>query len=61
MIPYTERHFQRVDKLLQKSFIVDYTLHRMDKLKNKRGEDDDEELATHPELAATLTKRRRHS
>ncbi|KAL6073157.1 U3 small nucleolar RNA-associated protein 13 [Balamuthia mandrillaris] len=29
LIPYTERHFQRYDKLLQKSFIVDYTLQAM--------------------------------
>jgi len=26
LIPYTERHFQRIDKLLQKSYIIDYTL-----------------------------------
>jgi hypothetical protein len=29
MIPYTERHFARLDKLIQKSFLLDYTLQRM--------------------------------
>jgi U3 small nucleolar RNA-associated protein 13 len=29
LIPYTQRHFQRVDKLVQKSFIIDYTLQAM--------------------------------
>ncbi|KAJ2779012.1 U3 small nucleolar RNA-associated protein [Coemansia javaensis] len=30
--PYSERHFGRLDDLLTKSFIVDYTLHAMDAL-----------------------------
>jgi U3 small nucleolar RNA-associated protein 13 len=29
LIPYSQRHFQRVDKLVQKSFIIDYTLQSM--------------------------------
>src|SRR3990167_2221433 len=29
LFPYTERHFQRVDQLLQKSCIIDFTLERM--------------------------------
>lgn len=29
LIPYTERHFQRLDKLLQRSYLIDYTLQRM--------------------------------
>jgi U3 small nucleolar RNA-associated protein 13 len=29
-LPYTERHYQRIDDLLTQSFIVDYTLHAMD-------------------------------
>jgi uncharacterized membrane protein len=28
-IPYTERHFQRIDRLVQRSFILDYTLQSM--------------------------------
>ncbi|KAJ2711085.1 U3 small nucleolar RNA-associated protein 13 [Coemansia spiralis] len=28
--PYSERHFSRLDELLTRSFIVDYTLHAMD-------------------------------
>ena len=28
-IPYTERHFQRIDRLIQRSFILDYTLQSM--------------------------------
>jgi len=27
--PYTDKHFQRIDKLLQKSFFIDYTLQEM--------------------------------
>ncbi|KAI9289951.1 WD40-repeat-containing domain protein [Umbelopsis sp. AD052] len=30
LLPYTERHYQRIDDLLTQSFIVDYTLHAMD-------------------------------
>ncbi|RUS34835.1 WD40-repeat-containing domain protein [Jimgerdemannia flammicorona] len=30
LIPYTERHYQRLDDLITQSFIVDYTLHAMD-------------------------------
>jgi U3 small nucleolar RNA-associated protein 13 len=30
IIPYTERHFQRLDRLLQRSFLLDYTLQRME-------------------------------
>jgi len=29
LLPYTERHFQRVDQLLQKACIIDFTLQRM--------------------------------
>jgi len=29
LIVYSERHFQRVDKLLQKSFLIDYTLQQI--------------------------------
>ncbi|RUS12640.1 small-subunit processome, partial [Endogone sp. FLAS-F59071] len=29
LIPYTERHYQRLDDLVTQSFIVDYTLHAM--------------------------------
>ncbi len=28
-LPYTERHFQRLDRLIQRSFILDYTLQSM--------------------------------
>jgi len=30
LIPYTERHFSRLDKLLQRSFLLDYTLQKME-------------------------------
>ncbi|CAG8469134.1 6057_t:CDS:10 [Paraglomus occultum] len=30
LIPYSERHYQRVDRMMTDSFIVDYTLHAMD-------------------------------
>lgn len=32
LIPYTDRHFQRLDQLLQKSCIIDFTLQRMNLL-----------------------------
>ncbi|KAJ1973138.1 U3 small nucleolar RNA-associated protein [Dimargaris xerosporica] len=32
LIPYSERHYQRLDHLLTQSYIVDYTLHAMDTL-----------------------------
>jgi len=32
LIPYTDRHFHRIDRLLQKSFLIDYTLKRMNGL-----------------------------
>eukprot|EP01117_Protostelium_nocturnum_P020075 TRINITY_DN887_c0_g2_i1.p1 TRINITY_DN887_c0_g2~~TRINITY_DN887_c0_g2_i1.p1 ORF type:complete len:845 (-),score=185.07 TRINITY_DN887_c0_g2_i1:138-2672(-) len=32
LLPYTERHFQRSQTLLQKSYLIDYTLQRMDSL-----------------------------
>ncbi len=28
-MPYTERHFQRTEKLLQKTFLMDYLLQKM--------------------------------
>jgi U3 small nucleolar RNA-associated protein 13 len=30
LLPYTDRHYQRIDDLLTQSFIVDYTLFAMD-------------------------------
>jgi U3 small nucleolar RNA-associated protein 13 len=30
MIPYTERHLSRMDRLVQDSFVVDYILSEMD-------------------------------
>ncbi len=30
ILPYTDRHFQRLDKLIQKSFIIDFTLQKID-------------------------------
>eukprot|EP01113_Clastostelium_recurvatum_P049139 TRINITY_DN9059_c1_g1_i1.p1 TRINITY_DN9059_c1_g1~~TRINITY_DN9059_c1_g1_i1.p1 ORF type:complete len:724 (-),score=243.29 TRINITY_DN9059_c1_g1_i1:73-2244(-) len=32
LIPYTERHFARTDRLLQKSYIIDYTLENMNNM-----------------------------
>jgi len=32
LLPYTDRHFQRLDQLLQKSCIIDFTLQRMNLL-----------------------------
>ncbi|CAG8598181.1 18045_t:CDS:10 [Acaulospora morrowiae] len=32
LLPYTERHYQRLDRMLTDSYIVDYTLHAMDLL-----------------------------
>ena len=29
LLPYTERHFQRIDKLAEASFVIDYTLGQM--------------------------------
>lgn len=44
ILPYTERHLQRIDLLLQKSFLIDYTLERMDTLLPE-----DEEITEAPE------------
>jgi len=30
ILPYSDRHFQRIDKLIQKSFIIDFTLQKID-------------------------------
>ncbi|CAG8456086.1 278_t:CDS:10 [Diversispora eburnea] len=32
MLPYAERHYQRLDRMLTDSYIIDYTLHAMDLL-----------------------------
>ncbi|CAG8464371.1 1252_t:CDS:10 [Acaulospora colombiana] len=32
LLPYTERHYQRLDRMLTDSYIIDYTLHAMDLL-----------------------------
>lgn len=32
IIPYTQRHFTRVDNLVEQSYILDYALVEMDKL-----------------------------
>jgi U3 small nucleolar RNA-associated protein 13 len=32
LIPYTDRHLERMDRLLQQSFLLDYTLHGMNML-----------------------------
>lgn len=48
-LPYTERHFQRLDRLVQRSFILDYTLQSMqlqaDDTKTLSGADQDQSLA----------------
>eukprot|EP01114_Cavostelium_apophysatum_P021718 TRINITY_DN7651_c0_g1_i2.p1 TRINITY_DN7651_c0_g1~~TRINITY_DN7651_c0_g1_i2.p1 ORF type:complete len:878 (-),score=259.44 TRINITY_DN7651_c0_g1_i2:6-2639(-) len=44
ILPYTERHFQRVDRLLQRSFIIDYTLRRMSPLLLGIKEEEKEEV-----------------
>lgn len=41
LIPYTERHFLRLDKYLQKSFLLDYTLQKMKKLQSFEPEEQD--------------------
>jgi hypothetical protein len=32
MVPYTERHYARIDQLMTQSWLVDYTLNEMDAL-----------------------------
>jgi len=48
IIPYTERHFQRIDNLLQKSFLVDYVLQRM-KFVAENEEQETQEIDTEEE------------
>ncbi|KAJ1955307.1 U3 small nucleolar RNA-associated protein [Linderina pennispora] len=43
LLPYSERHYARLDNLLTDSFIVDYTLHAMDSLSLIAGDIDDNE------------------
>jgi U3 small nucleolar RNA-associated protein 13 len=39
ILPYSDRHFQRIDKLLQKSFIIDFTLQKIDPTFDEAEED----------------------
>jgi hypothetical protein len=32
LIPYTERHYSHADELLKKSYVIGFTLHRMNEL-----------------------------
>lgn len=45
MLPYAERHYQRLDRMLTDSYIIDYTLHAMDLLNpiNENGNENDED------------------
>lgn len=49
LIPYTDRHYQRLDLLLQKSCIIDFTLQRMNIL-TPIPEDDDISLANNKKI-----------
>ena len=40
LIPYTERHLARMERLVQESYVVDYVLREMD---DGLAEDDDDE------------------
>jgi hypothetical protein len=39
ILAYTERHYHRVDVLLQRSFLVDYTLSEMQQLDSQKSDD----------------------
>lgn len=39
-MPYTERHFQRTEKLLQKTFLMDYLLQRMTSIETVQAQED---------------------
>jgi U3 small nucleolar RNA-associated protein 13 len=51
LIPYTERHLARMERLVQESYVVDYVLREMD---DGLAEDDDEvmdvDLINHPQV-----------
>jgi hypothetical protein len=32
LLAYSDRHYQRLERLLQKSYLIDYTLHRIQRL-----------------------------
>jgi len=35
LIPYTERHFNRIEKLLRQSYLIDFTLTEMKMIRDK--------------------------
>jgi U3 small nucleolar RNA-associated protein 13 len=45
LIPYTERHLARMERLVQESYVVDYVLREMD---DGLAEDDDEDMDVDP-------------
>ena len=44
LVPYTERHLARMEKLVQESYIVDYLLGEMDDGRFADGEEDEGEM-----------------